>query len=347
MNDFFGKMFGGGYEPQMSDVFRNRLNTLLSPYGLNAPAMSDNVFLPETGFFGRHPLATRAIENALIGAATTEGGNTVGESISNIARSVLGIPRVRGQMQLGRLLAPLGIAQQLQGFEGTSADIAYKRAQAKESEAQGRYYDYQATHPTYTHAGTDVHGNASYVDPRNPMAPPIIVPNVGVDVYDRPDRYGTDVQNQLFIMAGEKDEKTGQPKYPGLDPKNPTPEALKIADDIAYQRRATLSGLMAGNRQYMTGDVPENVRMLYNAQLGAANRELQLQQAEVASIQKSLRSKNVLEANAARAQITPALEALDKLNQAYASFPGAFRTNPNLTWESHKSGAKNPMGPAF
>lgn len=65
---------------------------MLSPYGLHpldASQANPNALFPNTGFFGRHPKFTNALEAGLFGLTDPGTGDTVGENISNVLGGVL------------------------------------------------------------------------------------------------------------------------------------------------------------------------------------------------------------------------------------------------------------------
>src|SRR5512146_1546478 len=79
----------------------DELGQLLGSMGVSLPDhIRQNVFLPETGFFGNHPGLTRGIENAVLAAASMGPSATVGEGISNVARSMIAVPQMRQQYQM-------------------------------------------------------------------------------------------------------------------------------------------------------------------------------------------------------------------------------------------------------
>lgn len=85
----------------------------LEPFGINMPEPSQNAFLPQGGWFGRHPKATSVLENVLLAAASIPDSNTIGEGIGNVAQSIIGMPALKQQLQFQRLAGPMAFAGQL------------------------------------------------------------------------------------------------------------------------------------------------------------------------------------------------------------------------------------------
>ena len=117
----------------------DHLNRMLAPYGQQTQDYQ-NIMLPEPGtpgFFGQHPMVSRMIENALLAGATTQGGETAGQSISNVAGSVLGLGRNRHELLEERTMRPFGEVAKLAPFinmqqqaQLAQANIADKQADA-------------------------------------------------------------------------------------------------------------------------------------------------------------------------------------------------------------------------
>ena len=116
--DFFAQILGASsMRPQQVVEQRDALANLLRPLGLQMPTnIRENLFLPEAGtnnFFGRHPRATRGLENAIAALATIGPSNTTGEGIANVASSLMNIPQMREQNIMQQYLAPLQFAPML------------------------------------------------------------------------------------------------------------------------------------------------------------------------------------------------------------------------------------------
>lgn len=77
-----------------------------------------------------HPGVARAIEGAMVGA-TTPPGTTTGENISNVARTVLGIPGMYRQNAAAQMEAPFETAGQILGLRHTQAQIDQEQAQTQ------------------------------------------------------------------------------------------------------------------------------------------------------------------------------------------------------------------------
>lgn len=136
-------VMGGGFDPS-SMTNPSVANSALAPYGLQLPTHT-NPFL----FFndqhadgtptwaGNHPKIAKAIEGAMIGA-TAPGGVTTGESISNVARTVLGIPGLYRQNAAAQMQAPFDMAHQIGALQDESINRGYKLAEAFHAYATGK-----------------------------------------------------------------------------------------------------------------------------------------------------------------------------------------------------------------
>lgn len=86
---------------------------------------------------GHHPGMARAIEGAMIGA-TTPPGNTTGENISNVARTLLSMPGMYRANAAAQMEAPFETAGQILG-------LRHSEAQINQEQAQTEYYRAHAT----------------------------------------------------------------------------------------------------------------------------------------------------------------------------------------------------------
>jgi len=133
---------GGGMDPS-SVTDPSVANNALQPYGLQLPTHT-NPFLffndqnqdGSPTWAGNHPKVAKAIEGAMIGA-TTPGGVTTGESISNVAKTVLGMPGMYKNSQAAQMQAPFDMASQINGLQKDQADMQVKLAQAYHMYATG------------------------------------------------------------------------------------------------------------------------------------------------------------------------------------------------------------------
>lgn len=120
---------------------------LLGQYGVSPDQIQDtvdhaspNLFMTNEGFNQRHPVLSRAVEGALGGLAFTHGGNTVGESLSNVAKGMLDRKAARADKYNNQLMMPFQQAQQVAAMQGISVDQAYKKSQADRDEAMVKHY---------------------------------------------------------------------------------------------------------------------------------------------------------------------------------------------------------------
>lgn len=134
---------GGGLDPS-SVTDPGVANDALSQYGMQLPTHT-NPFLffkdqnqdGSSTWAGNHPRVAKAIEGAMIGA-TTPGGATIGENISNVAKTVLGIPGMYRQNQAAQMQAPFDAAKQIAGLQDDQINMQTKLASAFHMYATGQ-----------------------------------------------------------------------------------------------------------------------------------------------------------------------------------------------------------------
>jgi hypothetical protein len=122
-NPMFSAMAGMANEPDYSQftydpVMRQRaIAAGVSP--LEANQVQQNVLLPNSGFFGRHPNLSRALEGGLFAAAATPSSGGVasaGENISHAIEGMIGGERMRQglyRQQFARPFEAAGALEQL------------------------------------------------------------------------------------------------------------------------------------------------------------------------------------------------------------------------------------------
>jgi hypothetical protein len=111
-------------------------NEALAPFGLQTPSHV-NPFLffhdqdadGNATWAGKHPHVARALEGAMVGA-TVPSGATVGDNISNIVRTVMGIPGLYAENAQAQINAPFQEAERIQGLRKTTAQIDSENAMA-------------------------------------------------------------------------------------------------------------------------------------------------------------------------------------------------------------------------
>ncbi len=189
---------------EMSDYFSPLLQGSMS----QARESANNPFLvlPNRGFFGNHPRISGAIENALIGAATTQSGDTVGENISNVARSVLGLPDAKQAIRTQRAMAPLQFAQPLMQLMQMQQKMADSRDERIYKQGLLQYYSQlgaKAGQPDFERPyGAD--GKLWTMDPRTGTPKPLIDPASGQQL---PDPKTSGVLGLLGGGRGDADER--------------------------------------------------------------------------------------------------------------------------------------------
>lgn len=110
----------------------------LGQYGLSPLAPQDvqhNAVLPNSGFFGRHPMLSSALEGGMFGGAMTQGADTWGEGISNVMRGMIEGPQARQTLLNRQYARPFEAASMLEGLQDRSqkrelqaAEIEHYRA---------------------------------------------------------------------------------------------------------------------------------------------------------------------------------------------------------------------------
>lgn len=111
----------------------------LKQFGLSPLApeqVQQNAFLPNTGFFGRHPMLSRMLESGMLGAAATRGSDTTGEGISNVIGGALEGIQARKGMINRQYARPFEAARMLEGMQDMTqrrdlqeAEIQHLRAE--------------------------------------------------------------------------------------------------------------------------------------------------------------------------------------------------------------------------
>lgn len=106
--------FPEGFDPTAA-------NEALAPYGLQEPQHANPfvMFNDQSGLGANHPKLARFIEGALMGAQTPSG-DTVGENIGNVARSVMNVPNAYRQNEMNQFMAPFQMAAPMAQLQGAS-----------------------------------------------------------------------------------------------------------------------------------------------------------------------------------------------------------------------------------
>lgn len=120
-------------------------NTALQPFGLSEPThinpflmFNDQHADGSPTWAGNHPGIARALEGALVGA-TTPGGATTGENISNIARTALGIPGMYRANANAQMEAPFGEANQIMALQHGKAQLDQMASSTNYNNAHAEY----------------------------------------------------------------------------------------------------------------------------------------------------------------------------------------------------------------
>lgn len=125
------------YDPEA----RQAAQGFLGQYGLSPLApnqVQNNTILPNSGFFGRHPRLSGALEGGIYGAASAQGANTWGEGISSVANSMLAGPQMRHAAWERQFAAPFQAGSMFEQMQDASqkrdlqeSEIQLRRAQTQ------------------------------------------------------------------------------------------------------------------------------------------------------------------------------------------------------------------------
>ena len=140
------------------EMLRNYLGPVVDSEMARAESFNQNPFLmfPNRGFFGKHPNFTNALEGGMLAAAQPVDSETIGSSISSVARNLIGLPEARQQLRLRRALQPLAAAQPLM-------DIQKLQMQMEEFGLDKRYKN-QLINESIARTGQMQHPPADYQD---------------------------------------------------------------------------------------------------------------------------------------------------------------------------------------
>lgn len=210
---------------------------------LEANQVQNNVFLPNTGFFGRHPRLSAALESGMFGAMAAHGGETAGESIQGALSGALGGQRMRQGLWRQQFARPFEQAGALEGLRdmqqrrelqaaqikhySSEADIQAERIQLERDKNALGYDKLNATRPVPVEGGTYVY---------NPSAP---------------EGKGWEFQAGPGKGAGERDLDIGtreQLKIMGVAPGAATPAQISQANQRSQQQAIQRNAAMAGGR---------------------------------------------------------------------------------------------------
>lgn len=192
--------------------------------------------MPNKGFFANHPNLTRGLEGGIYGAAATQGAQTWGEGISNVAKGMIEGPMMRNQAWQRQFQAPFQrydimahIKQQAQQGELTDSMIQYHRSMANKMDKDpiphyygNMAYDDGSVHAFETATGKDV----------------MLAPPGSVSKPERAQPRGSDVR-QAFVAAN------------GEEPDDPKARAKWGKDFAQFQVNVATGkgvGTHAGNR---------------------------------------------------------------------------------------------------
>jgi hypothetical protein len=220
-------------------------DTALSPFGLHTPSHI-NPFLffndqhqdGSQTWAGNHPHVARALEGAMLGTQVP-GGDTIGENVSNVMRTIMGIPGLYRQNATAQVMAPFQEAHEIAGLQKTQAQIEAENAQTDLSNAHAEYFrnaDQREKHPNPSiHFNND--GEAVVYDPAQH------------DFLKRPDLNGSPKTERSSPMTDRDiiSMKNAERAAKGKPPLN-SDEQLAVMQDV-YKRQSIGKG--AGRRPYV------------------------------------------------------------------------------------------------
>jgi hypothetical protein len=135
--------FGGG-APENMDV--DKMNQMLAPYGQQMPThvnpflmFNDQNAQGEPSWAGRHPRIAKGIEGALLGAQVPQG-ETTGENIANIARTIMGIPQAYKANRAAQFQASFDAARQMGDLQKLTDEHLNSEAEQRKNNAMADYY---------------------------------------------------------------------------------------------------------------------------------------------------------------------------------------------------------------
>lgn len=105
---------------------------------LEASQVQRNVLLPNTGFFGRHPALSGALEGAIFGGAAAHGGETPGESIQGALEGMIGSKRIREGMYRQQFARPFEAAGMLEGLQDLRQKRDFQEAEIQHLRAENQ-----------------------------------------------------------------------------------------------------------------------------------------------------------------------------------------------------------------
>jgi hypothetical protein len=125
------------YDPQAHAAAQKYLGQFgLSP--VSPQQVNPNAFLPNSGFFGRHPGVSRMLEGGVFGAAATKGSDTIGEGISNAAGGLLEGQLARKGMINRQFARPFEAASMLEGMQDRTQKRELQEAEIQHLRAENQ-----------------------------------------------------------------------------------------------------------------------------------------------------------------------------------------------------------------
>lgn len=118
---------------------------LLAHYGVDPNVTVDpNLFMHNATFNSEHPKIAGALEGALSGLAFTRSGDTIGDSISNVARGMMDAATAHSNHVNAQLMMPFQEAQQVANLENVKGMEDERAANMKHMNDMAAYYKQMA-----------------------------------------------------------------------------------------------------------------------------------------------------------------------------------------------------------
>lgn len=114
---------GFTYDPMLRQQAEN-----YGVHPLDPSQVHPNAFL-NSPFFNRHPGLSSRLEGGIMGAAMTHGGATIGDNISSVAQSIMGVPGARHAMWEQQFAQPFQAQQTLETLHGQQQQNDLRQAQ--------------------------------------------------------------------------------------------------------------------------------------------------------------------------------------------------------------------------
>lgn len=149
------RMESRGVQPGGVGMLGNPEETMMDPNTLRSPEVQallgrfgvqttggydPNLFMHNQDFNTNHPKIAGAMEGALSGLAFTQGGNTIGESLSNVARGMMESQGAHAEHINAQLMAPFQQAQGIALLQNEAGQMDERQASIAHMQSMSDYY---------------------------------------------------------------------------------------------------------------------------------------------------------------------------------------------------------------